>query len=159
MRKIKISFAELHNPLFMQGTNLGTKIIAAQKNAVLTYDFDDQLLMIEFKGKISLVPSTNVASMDALNASELMEKEEITGHPAVARSKREKPMDAQVQAAREASANAFKPGSDVNVVSQSDALIQQNKQIMGGAKGNVTITGKPKAISHAQISTDQDLGL
>ena len=72
MRKIKISFAELHNPLFMQGTNLGTKIIAAQKNAVLTYDFDDQLLMIEFKGKVSLVPSTNVASMDALNASELM---------------------------------------------------------------------------------------
>jgi len=29
---------------------------------------------------------------------------------------------------------------------------------MGGAKG-ATVTGKPKAISHAQISTDQDLGL
>ena len=67
-------------------------------------------------------------------------------------------MDAQVAAAREASANAFKPGSDVNVVSQSDALIQQNKQLLGGAKG-ITVTGKPKVLSHAQISTDQDLGL
>lgn len=159
MRKIKISFAELHNPLFMQGTNLGTKIIAAQKNAVMTYDFDDQLLIIEFKGKVSLIPSTNVASMDALNASELMEKEEVTGHPAVARAKRERTqMDEQVLAAREASANAFKPSADVHVVSQSDALIQQNKQLLGGAKG-ATVTGKPKAISHAQISADKDLGL
>ena len=153
MRKIKISFAELHNPLFMQGSNLGTKIIAAQKNAVMTYDFDDQLLIVEFKGKTSLIPSTNVASMDALMSLEVKE-ESVTGHPAVARSKREKPIDDQAQAARAASANAFKPTSDA--VAQNDALIQQNKQLLGGGNAATTLTGKPKVMTHAEISAHKD---
>ena len=64
MPKYQLSFMEVHNPLFMQGSNLGTKIIPAQKNAELAYDDDRSVVWVSFKGKITAIPLSNVASVD-----------------------------------------------------------------------------------------------
>lgn len=62
--KLEVTFCELHTPLFMGGTNFGTKLDPTKRQGlVLTYDRDEKELIIEYKGIVSLVPSANAANM------------------------------------------------------------------------------------------------
>lgn len=62
--KIKLSFAELHTPLFLGGKNFGLKLIS--KNTTdpdLTYDQSEKELWVEHNKKIAIIPCSNVVSM------------------------------------------------------------------------------------------------
>lgn len=62
--KHELSFIELHNPFFMQGSNMGTKINAAQKGAKLLLDDTRYGVWIYYKQKVAFVPLASVASID-----------------------------------------------------------------------------------------------
>lgn len=66
MPKHPLRFIELHSPFFMQGSNLGTKIDAAQRGAKLILDDERQVVWVRFKGKVSFIPLPSIASADAL---------------------------------------------------------------------------------------------
>jgi hypothetical protein len=68
MSKIQLSFAELHNGLFLAGTNHGTKLQITKNNVQLVYDDEAQTLFVKFKNAIAIVPNSNVASMTPINA-------------------------------------------------------------------------------------------
>lgn len=100
MPKQRLSFIELHNQLFMQGSNLGNKINAAQKGAKLLLDDERGVVWVYFKGKVSLVPLANVASADAIDISEDLKEAlgvqapgepQPVGPPAIVRAKRGRP--------------------------------------------------------------------
>ncbi len=59
--KINLSFAELHNPLFLNGTNHKQKLYNTAVG--LIYDTKEKELYVNFKGAIAIIPSNNVASM------------------------------------------------------------------------------------------------
>lgn len=63
--KIEIEFAELHNPLFLAGTNLQLKLPQDQHKSRLKmqYDREHKELHVFYGGKMAIVPSSNVASM------------------------------------------------------------------------------------------------
>jgi hypothetical protein len=70
----KVSFADLHNPLFMRGHNLGQKLSSnpSTRNPVqLMYDTELMCLIIQRKGFITLVPHATVSSMDVENPEAL----------------------------------------------------------------------------------------
>jgi hypothetical protein len=179
MARISLSFVELHNPLFMQGTNLTNKIVASQRQAKLEYDLDKKLLIVRFKGKAAILPDSNVASMDVINAADLglEESEPVSAPtPAIAR-RRGRPSaedleaqesaymtsDSHREAVRAQSANAFKPAPVVDT--QANKLMEQARAVAAGAKvspqvseptkpanGLTGVSGKPKAISHEQLA-------
>lgn len=61
---IPIKFAELHNPLFLNGTNLQLKLDPKHRpELVLVYDRTEKELIVFYKEALAIVPSTNVASM------------------------------------------------------------------------------------------------
>jgi len=66
MPKHALSFVELHNQFFMQGSNLGNKINAAQKGAKLLLDDERSVVWVYFKSKVSFIPLASVASADAI---------------------------------------------------------------------------------------------
>lgn len=62
--KIELEFAELHNPLFLNGTNLGMKLTPALKGGLkIAYDRTEKELLVQFNGKTAIVPVSNVSSM------------------------------------------------------------------------------------------------
>jgi hypothetical protein len=64
--KINLSFAELHNPLFLAGTNWGQKLVpnmGAKGKLELVYDRTEKELLVKTKGKVAIVPCASVASM------------------------------------------------------------------------------------------------
>lgn len=101
MAKHPLSFMELHNQFFMQGSNLGNKINAAQKGAKLLLDDERQVVWIYFKQKVSFVPLASVASCDAIEIPEDIKEslglvsplveETPVGPPAIARARRGRP--------------------------------------------------------------------
>lgn len=102
MPKHPLSFVELHNPMFMQGSNLGNKINAAQKGAKLFLDDDRDGVWIYFKQKLSFIPLSNVATADMVTIPEdlketigltetLAEEPSPSGPPAIARARRGRP--------------------------------------------------------------------
>jgi hypothetical protein len=66
MSKIALSYAELHNPLFLSGTNHGQKLQQGAKGIDLQYDRKEKELLVLFNGKLAIIPSSNVASMTLL---------------------------------------------------------------------------------------------
>lgn len=177
MSKHAVSFMELHNQLFMQGSNLGNKINAAQRGANLTLDTDLGVVWVQFKSKLSLIPLSNVASADITDPSALgfddTKTETKTVPAAIARGRKaglapepDPEFDPNDDAAahrarvRAASANAFVPN---HTAAQNDLLIQQARgQAMGlkasaqvatptQPKEGASVAGKPKALSHAQL--------
>ncbi len=61
---IEIEFAELHNPLFLAGTNLQLKLEPAKRTGLkLEYDRAEKELLVTYNGKTAIVPTTNVSSM------------------------------------------------------------------------------------------------
>lgn len=66
--KIDLEFAELHNPLFLAGTNLQMKLDPAKRSGLkLVYDRAEKELLVYFKTTkgeyMAIVPSANVSSM------------------------------------------------------------------------------------------------
>lgn len=62
--KIDLAFAELHNPLFFNAKNFGTKLDPARFGGItLIYDDDTQMLEMTWNKKVAWVPMSNIASM------------------------------------------------------------------------------------------------
>lgn len=137
MTKIAVKFAELHNPLFMNG-NLGQKLDPKMKTGMtLNYDEDKDRLIVVYKGSVAFIPSANVSSWCPTD-----------------------PLEAGVEIPKAPIAAVPQPPA---TPTQNDLLIQQSRQAAMGIKVNAQIedptrpregsTGKPKAISHAQLKT------
>src|ERR1017187_6539760 len=61
---IPLSFAELHNPLFVAGTNMQLKLDPIKRTGlVLVYDRTEKELLVTYNGTLAIVPCSNVASM------------------------------------------------------------------------------------------------
>lgn len=141
--RVKVSFVELHNPLFMVGVNLGNKISASTRHARMEFDIERKLLFIEFKGKVAVLPDSNVCSMDLVNPEE-------------AGFKPEAPV-AQPKAAA--------PGPQIDTVATK--LAEQTRATLAAKKGLPTaqvenpttpthgttgLTGKRKYMSHEELA-------
>jgi len=100
MAKYPLSFVELHNAFFMNGSNLGNKINAAQRGAKLLLDDERNVVWIFFKQKVSFIPLASVASGDMTDIPQdiqelfgIAKPEDVQagGPPAIARAKRGRP--------------------------------------------------------------------
>lgn len=62
--RTKIVWAELHAPLFLNGTNLGQKLDHKTKGGVtMEYDEAKRHLFVSYNGKIARIPETSVLTM------------------------------------------------------------------------------------------------
>lgn len=62
--RIELNFAELHNPLFLNGTNLQMKLDPSKRQELfLIYDRVEKELLVYYKSALAIVPTTNVSSM------------------------------------------------------------------------------------------------
>jgi hypothetical protein len=63
--KIDLTFAELHHPLFLGGTNWQLKLQekTAKGHLTLVYDRSEKELLVKFNEHIAIIPTTNVACM------------------------------------------------------------------------------------------------
>jgi hypothetical protein len=72
MKEISIKFAELHNALFLGGTNHQMKLDPSKRQGMkLHYDRAEKELIVEFNGHVAIVPSSNVASMTLSNPKDI----------------------------------------------------------------------------------------
>lgn len=174
-----ISFAQFHNMMHMQGTNLGDKIIAKARGATLLLDLEFQTVWVYYKGKLSGVPTPSIATYDLAEMPDHVRAElgldgieavESSGPP-YARKKAEyipEAFDPNDEAAahrarvRAASANANRPDM---AQAQNDLMIQETRNAAMGIKTHMTaqvqnaqqvgesptVTAKKKAISHSQL--------
>ncbi len=61
---LELKFAELHNPLFLAGKNFGLKLDPAHAAGLtLNYDREEKELLVEWRGEIGIIPSSNIACM------------------------------------------------------------------------------------------------
>ncbi len=76
--KIKLSFCELHNPLFLGGTNLDLKLSVNHSKGVisLTYDREAKEVHVRYNNKLAIIPTSNVASMTPADPKVLDDEEE-----------------------------------------------------------------------------------
>jgi hypothetical protein len=64
MKLIDIKFAELHNTLFLAGTNHGQKLDTSRRLELrLAFDESEKRLIVQFNGEVALIPESNVSSM------------------------------------------------------------------------------------------------
>jgi hypothetical protein len=62
--KIDLSFAELHNALFLGQANLQLKLDPKRRSGlVLQYDRDEKELLVYFGGELAIVPASNISSL------------------------------------------------------------------------------------------------
>ncbi len=62
--KIDLKFAELHNPLFLGGKNLGLKLDHKKHPSIsLVYDRAEKELLVTWNGETGIIPASNVSSM------------------------------------------------------------------------------------------------
>lgn len=72
MSLIPIKFAELHNPLFLGGTNHQTKLDPTKRTGLtLSYNRAEKELIVQFNDSVAILPSSNVASMTVYNPSDI----------------------------------------------------------------------------------------
>ena len=72
MTQISIKYAELHNPLFLGGTNHQTKLDPSKRQGLkLTYDRAEKELIVEFNGHVALIPTSNVASLSLSDPADI----------------------------------------------------------------------------------------
>ncbi len=82
MPKIELKYCELHNPLFLGGTNLQCKLDPGRRAGLqLFYDGAEKELYVHFQGEIGVIPSSNIACMQ--HGSPVVRASPIT-HPIVA---------------------------------------------------------------------------
>ena len=61
---VPLKHAELHNPLFLSGTNLQMKLDPSKRDGLdLVYDREEKELLVTYKDDTAIIPSSNVASM------------------------------------------------------------------------------------------------
>jgi hypothetical protein len=63
---IDIKYAELHNPLFLAGTNLQTKLDPSNSKYAairMQYDRVEKELLVYWNGVVGIIPSSNIACM------------------------------------------------------------------------------------------------
>lgn len=63
--RFEVAFAELHNPLFLAGCNLGTKLDPSKKTMPplkLVWDDYKDRLIVSYNGKACFVPESGVAN-------------------------------------------------------------------------------------------------
>ena len=61
--KITCKFVELHGPLFLAGSNLGSKLdISKRHGMTLVYDRAYQELHVTYNDHLAVVPSSNIVS-------------------------------------------------------------------------------------------------
>lgn len=174
--KYDVSFMNMHNALFMQGSNLGDKINVAAKGAKVCWDDDRQVLFITFKGKTTTIPFTSTQSFDLIEVPEDVKEwagiAETTQTNAPFARKKVEPTDitvtddmseAEAHRARVRATSANSNRAQPTV--QNDDLINQSRALAMGVKHNKTaqvsnaqhvgemaaVTGKPKALSHAAM--------
>lgn len=62
--RTQISWAELHSPIFLNGTNLQQKLDPTKKVGLsLEYDEERKQLYVSYKGKTARVPEPSILSM------------------------------------------------------------------------------------------------
>lgn len=67
---IPLSYVELHNPMFLAGTNLGLKLDPQRRTGLeLVYDRTEKELLVWWNGYVSIVPVSNVANMCPKNVT------------------------------------------------------------------------------------------
>lgn len=74
--RIAMKFAEVHNQVFLNGTNLGLRFGTGQVKGGevgLVYDTNLQCLIVSFKGKATLVPFPTISSMEPVDPSILFD--------------------------------------------------------------------------------------
>lgn len=62
--QVEVEYAELHTPLFLAGTNFGTKLDRRdhkRRDLVLVFDEDKKRLIVTFNKKVAQVPEAAVA--------------------------------------------------------------------------------------------------
>ena len=70
---MKLSFCELHSPLFLAGTNLGVKLDITKRSGLeLSYDRKAQELTISYNGVTGYVPSSNIVLYVIIEATKWM---------------------------------------------------------------------------------------
>lgn len=95
---IQLDFAELHNPLFLNGTNLQMKLDPKNKQGLsLTYDRTEKELIVTYNGKIAIVPASNVSSMTPTDPLVLGPLKVAAPAPQLKPISTGKPVKAQVQ--------------------------------------------------------------
>jgi hypothetical protein len=60
---MKVSYAQLHHPLFLGGKNHGEKLFN-REGLELEYNRAEKELKVSYKGKTQYIPSTNVAAYE-----------------------------------------------------------------------------------------------
>lgn len=72
MSRFKCSAAQLHTPLFLNGSNLGDKLSARARTGLdLEYDTDLAVLVVQYQRGGCIVPSSNVASATPMDLADL----------------------------------------------------------------------------------------
>jgi hypothetical protein len=72
LKLINIKFCDLHTPLFMAGTNMGTKLdITKRAGLMMAYSYENQELIVWFNNQISTIPASNLVSKMPVNISDL----------------------------------------------------------------------------------------
>lgn len=69
---IEVTFADLHNPIFLAGTNLGQKLDPTKRTGlVLNYDNENKRLIVEYNGYVCFTPDSNILTCQPKDASDL----------------------------------------------------------------------------------------
>ena len=69
--KINLKFVELHNCLFLAGTNLQLKLdVSKRRELTLVYDRKEKELLVFFNSELAIIPTSNISSMTPFNVSD-----------------------------------------------------------------------------------------
>lgn len=72
MPRFPIKAAQLHTPLFLNGSNLGDKLSPASRTGLqLQYDTDLNGLIVQYQHAACFLPSSNVASSTLVNPADI----------------------------------------------------------------------------------------
>lgn len=70
--RLDVDFAELHNPLFLAGTNLGLKLDMHKRQGVrLEFCRNSRFLLVHFNNKVAMIPESNISSMTPKNVEDV----------------------------------------------------------------------------------------
>ena len=66
---IPLKYLQLHNPLFLAGTNLGNKLDISKRPIKLIYDREHQEVLVYFNDQVSIIPVPAVSDMIPVDGS------------------------------------------------------------------------------------------
>lgn len=87
---VKIQFANLMKPLFLNGRNFGEKVLA-KPDITMDYDMNRKELYVMYAGRVALIPSAGISSLEPVNPRDIGYEGELSktvkiheNHPSVA---------------------------------------------------------------------------